>query len=177
MDTVSSDSSGSTPRAVPHPCRVCGTKTSVCCEKCKSSLSEVGKSIFRAYYCSSKCQDKDWVSHEERCQQAQSRMLLFRASELIHRLFVATRRPILEVPIKQVDEQRDSNGRFVVWKGHIRGHESGFPINEKVFPSEDIKRLFFTWSAGELSTVRFYMLLEACIYGFPPAVDEVITIS
>ena len=91
--------------------------------------------------------------------------MLYRAGSLLTVVFGATRRAAFDIPVKHVQEQRDSENRLIVWKKHIHGRELIFPVPDKKFITEDDEMQMLMWSAGSIATMRLYSLLEACIQG------------
>ena len=91
--------------------------------------------------------------------------MLYRAGSLLTVVFGATRRAAFDIPVKHVQEQRDSENRLIVWKKHIHGHKLTFPVPDEKFITEDDEMQMLMWSAGPIATMRLYSLLEACIRG------------
>jgi hypothetical protein len=99
--------------------------------------------------------------------------MLFRASEISHAIFTATRYAAFDTPIAGVGN-RDDNGRLVVRKDHIKGDEFVFKLHSSWFANEDDAMLMSTWLAGGPATIRMFAFLTGCIKGILcPLIDHV----
>lgn len=69
-------------------CHTCGDTAAKFCPRCADKPHKPNAQLERTYYCSVKCQEKDWTSHSRRCALIQDRSALYRAAELMQTMWL-----------------------------------------------------------------------------------------
>ena len=88
-------------------CAVCGVLANKTCQGCLDGIDAEGATAPRTVYCSVDCQKKHWDSHKTVCKQLKVRKELYRAGDLIKKVYYTFRAHAFEVPLRKIEKMGD----------------------------------------------------------------------
>lgn len=92
-------------------CALC-TKPGKACVGCVDAPQyEHGEDLQNTYYCSQECQTTDWDNHKEICYRKSLRKKLYRASEILDRIWHALREHTFDL---RISKTIDIDGVFTI---------------------------------------------------------------
>ena len=100
------------------PCLTCCIQTSSHCKACVGVRPDT-ETMHKAYFCGKECQTAGWPEHKKLCKHVQIVKRLYRAGDILQRIFFIARKHTFEFSIDKVEKK---NGKL-----HI--HQSTTPIS------------------------------------------------
>lgn len=87
----------------------------------------------KTVYCNSACQKTDWALHKKRCKRLSARKQLYRAGDLVQRIFYVYWEQAYEKLIIKVEKDRD---KLYLYEGQY-GSKVLVPFPHHLFASEE----------------------------------------
>lgn len=88
-------------------CAACGAPANNTCRGCLDGIDAEGAAASRTLYCGVDCQKKHWGSHKTVCKQLKVRKELYRAGDLIKKVYYTFRAHAFEVPVRKIEKTGD----------------------------------------------------------------------
>ena len=96
------------------------------------------------FYCSTSCQKADWEIHKKICKLSSARKRLYRAGDIVQRIFYLYREHAFEKLITKVEKVDDT---LYLYEGVDYGGQILVPFPHRLFSCEENKLAALTYSA------------------------------
>ncbi|KAL8635448.1 MAG: hypothetical protein Q9228_007059 [Teloschistes exilis] len=151
-------------------CDHCGQPAALCCSGCVESPTLGGISPPRTFYCSPKCQRAAWDIHKKICSTLSARKRVYRAGNMIQKIFYAYRERAFEKMFTKIEVEGDT---MYMYEGEYGEDQYLVPFPHDLFSSEEDKWAAFTFHACSDAVAFMCHLLKMFLKGLYVVIDEV----
>lgn len=117
----------------------------------------------KTFYCNSACQTADWTHHKQACKLLFARKRLYRAGDIVQRIFYVYREHTFNINITEVDKSEDT---MYLYEGKY-GRDILSPFPYHLFHSEEDKRAALTYCNCAVAVAFMLKIIEGFLKGKP----------
>ncbi|KAL8690945.1 MAG: hypothetical protein Q9218_003721 [Villophora microphyllina] len=167
-DNLESVGSGKTP-APSDLCSYCAKPAITACRGCVNAPAFDDNHPPKTFYCNSVCQKADWTKHNVTCKVLCVRKQVYRAGDVIQRVFYTYRERLFEIPITKVEKEHH---RMYLYEGQYADNQFLVLFPHHLFSSEDDKNRALAYNACTDSTAFMHYLVKAFLEGICTSISE-----
>lgn len=122
---------------------------------------------FKTFYCDATCQKADWTNHKKVCKSLSARKRLYRAGDIVQRIFYVYREQAFEKLITKVEKEDDT---LYLYEGQY-GEEALVPFPNHLFHCTDDREAALTYYACSDAVAFMLEITRNFLKGKPSQIE------